>query len=316
MAAPFPLTISLAFLKEDSETAIGGAFCSQPEGPSVVGLNAFPAGCRHRKMVVPSPPLQRYSSRYRDEPMMKDQQVRKQVFVRHLGSPLVLAPLLLGMTSLTAAWAFDWKTASIATFAGVAGLLASGGIFLTRLILGGEQTAANVIREMEAETIARDEERLDRLEQALESSDNDPRPEKALRDLRALVDALKESAQNPKSHHLATLVEIHAQVNELFEHCVELLEQTIQLWQTAASLNTPAAQHPILQQRERLIEEIQQSVEQVSHTLVGLKQLSGTEISSDRLKQMRAELDQSLNVARNVEARVNRMMRESPLSKQ
>lgn len=246
--------------------------------------------------------------------MMEEQQIRKQVLVRHLGSPLVLAPLLLGVTSLTAAWAFDWRAASIAVFAGLTGILASGGIFLTRLILGGENTATQIIQELEAETIAREEKRLDRLERELETSDNDPRPEKALRDLRALVKVLKEAASDPKSHHLATIVDIHARVTELFEHCIDLLQQTIQLWQTASSLNTADAKRPILEQRETLIVDIQESVKQVSNTLVALKQLGSTEASTGRLKQMREELDQSLEVARNVEDRVNRLMRETDLS--
>ena len=110
------------------------------------------------------------------------------------------------------------------------------------------------------------------------------------------------------------MVDIHAKVTELFEHCVELLEQTIQLWQTASKLNTEAAKKPILAQRETIIEDIQQSVQQVSNTLVGLKQLSSSEASIARLKKMRADLDQSLHVARNVEERVNRLMRESDSS--
>ena len=52
----------------------------------------------------------------------------------------------------------------------------------------------------------------------------------------------------------------------------------------------------------------------MSNTLVALKQLGSTEASTGRLKQMREELDQSLEVARSVEARVNRLMKETDLS--
>ena len=265
------------------------------------------------KNPVPLSDTQEYSARniHRETGMIDEQQVQKQVLVRHLGSPLVMAPMLLGVTSLAAAWAFDWRSAGIAAFAGIAGILASGGIFLTRLILGGKDTASSIIQEHEAASISAREKDLDRLERELESSDNDPRPEKALRDLRSLVSVLRESTEAPQGHHLATMVDIHARVTELFEHCVELLEQTIQLWQTAAKLNTPSARKPILDQREAIIDEIQQSVQQVSNTLIGLKQLSRTESSTNRLKEMRAELDQSLHVARSVEERVNQMMQES-----
>jgi hypothetical protein len=280
-----------------------------------LGWNFSPLGSSldHRKNSVPHLFPREYSLKIVPGRNMNidERQVRKQVFINHLGSPLVLAPLLFGVTSLTAAWAFDWKMAGIAAFGGIAGILASGGIFLTRLILGGEATATAVIQEMEGETIRKREKDLDRLERELESSDNDPRPEKALRDLRSLVEILKEHTLDPKSHHLATVVDIHARVTELFEHCVELLQQTIRLWQAASKLSTPVAKQPILDQRETMIAEIQSSVKQVSDTLVGLTQLGTSETSTERLKQMRSELDQSLSVARSVEERVSRMMRDS-----
>lgn len=268
---------------------------------------------RETKNIVTSRDTQEYSAEncQRDAEMIDDHQVKKQVFIRHLGSPLVMAPLLIGVTSLTAAWAFDWKTAGLAAFAGITGILASGGIFLTRLILNGQKTATNVIQEHEAERIQKRENDLDRLERKLETSDNDPRPEKALRDLRALVSVLRETTDSAQGHRLTTMVDIHARVTELFEHCVELLEQTIQLWETAAKLNTPAARQPILDQRESIIKDIQKSVHQVSDTLIGLKQLGSSEASANRLKVMREELDQSLRVARSVEDRVNRMMQDS-----
>ena len=268
------------------------------------------------KYTVPLRKAQEYSRKRirRDATMIDEQQIRKQVLVRHLGSPLVLAPLLFGVTSLTAAWAFDWKMAGIAAFTGIAGILASGGIFLTRLILGGQETATTVITEFEKEVLSKREKELDQLERELETSDNDPRPEKAFRDLRSLVEVLKESAFDPKNHQISTMVEIHAKVTDLFEHCVELLEQTIQLWKTASKLNTEAAKKPILDQREAIIKDIQQSVQQVSNTLIGLKQLNSSESSTAKLKQMRTELDQSLQVARNVEERVTRLMQESDSS--
>ncbi|MCS1408671.1 MAG: hypothetical protein M2R45_01847 [Verrucomicrobia subdivision 3 bacterium] len=249
-----------------------------------------------------------------DETMIDNRQIRNQVLLRHIGSPLVLAPFLFGITSLTAAWAFDWKAASIAAFAGLAGIIGAGGIFLTRLILGGEKTAAQVIQEMEADELAHKERELDQLERRLESSDNDPRPEKSLQDLRALIKVFQETRNDATSHQLTTMVDIHAKVTELFDHCVELLEQTIQLWETATSLNTEAARKPILEQRETIVEDIQASVQQLSTTLVGLKQLGTAEASTGRLRQMRDELDQSLKVARNIEARVDKWMREAKVS--
>lgn len=258
--------------------------------------------------------ISRICHSYSQGGMNKESQVKKRVLLHHFGSPFVLAPLLLGATSFAAAWAFDWKSASIAAFAGIAGLLAAGGIFLTRLVLRGEATAAQVLQELDDEAIADRERKLDQLERDLETSDDDPRPEKALRDLRALIGDLKESPLDSQSHQLAIMVPLHASLMGVFEHCVELLKQTILLWQMASRLSTAAARQPILAQREAILADIQKSVEQVSHTLIDLKKMRTTEISSHRLRQMQKELDRNLSIAQRTDDRVNQMMRENERS--
>ena len=252
----------------------------------------------------------------REIKMIDNRQIRKRLMLRHLSSPLVLAPFLFGVTMLAAAWAFEWKAAGLVAFFGLSGLVGAAGIFLTKLFLGGEKEAAQILQEMESNEIARKEQDLDQLERRLESSDEDPRPEKALRDLRSLVRIFQENKlESGKSHQLASLIDIHTRVIELFDHCVELLEQTIPLWETAAALHTPAARKPILAQRETIIDDIQGSVRQLSAALVGLKQFGAGDASTDRLKQMRSELDQSLKIAKTVETRVNEWMRESQVFK-
>lgn len=248
--------------------------------------------------------------------MIDNRQIRKRLLLRHLSSPLVLAPFLFGVTMLAAAWTFEWKAAGLAAFAGLAGIVGGAGIFLTKLFLGSDNAATQIFQEMEADEVARKARDLDQLERRLESSDEDPRPEKALRDLRALVRVFQENKlKSGESHQLASLIDIHTRVIELFDHCVELLEQTIQLWETASSLHTPAARKPILDQRETIIDDIQGSVRQLSAALVGLKQFGAGSASTDRLKQMRSELDQSLKIAKTVETRVNKWMRESQVFK-
>ena len=62
--------------------------------------------------------------------------VRQRVLLRMLGHPLVLAPGILGATALAACWAAGFKV-DMGLFAGLAGLLASAGVFVTRLVLDG-----------------------------------------------------------------------------------------------------------------------------------------------------------------------------------
>ena len=142
--------------------------------------------------------------------MIDNRQIRKRLLLRHLSSPLVLAPFLLGVTMLAAAWTFEWKAAGLAAFVGLAGVVGGAGVFLTKLFLGSDNAATQIFQEMEADEVARKARDLDQLERRLESSDEDPRPEKALRDLRALVQVFQENKlRSGKNHQLASLMDIH-----------------------------------------------------------------------------------------------------------
>ena len=100
------------------------------------------------------------------------------------------------------------------------------------------------------------------------------------------------------------IIEVRMQVEALFEHCVRLIRQSLALWETASRLNTASAKDPIMAQREGLIEEVQTCVSQLSQTMVSLQNIHQVESNTERLKQMRNNLDESLEVARKVESRM------------
>ncbi len=241
--------------------------------------------------------------------MIDQRQILKTRLIEKLGSPWVLAPFMFGVASLTAAWTFDWKLAGLAAFAGLFGIVSAGGIFLTRLLLSGQEETVRIIQDLEAEKLKEKDAELDRLEQHLIASDEDPRPEEALRDLRTLAEDFKRSGANRSLSASPLMVEIHSDLAELFAHCVYQLKQSIALWESASQLNSPAARKPILEQRESIIAEIQRSVRKLSGNLVELKKLeSGGDDSIEELKRKREEMDQKLKTAREVEARVKRLM--------
>jgi hypothetical protein len=101
-------------------------------------------------------------------------------------------------------------------------------------------------------------------------------------------------------------------VQEVFQQGVEAVAQTGKLWQTARQLNTPAARQPLLDQRERIIADVQATVKQLSDTLVGVQSLGSGEGSSRELTRLREELDQSLAMAKTVEERVASLLNETP----
>jgi len=242
-------------------------------------------------------------------------QIRKRVLLRTLGSPLVVGPFMLGMTALTATWALGGRP-GLGLFAALVGLLGAAGAFVTKLLFGGEKLARRVTDELTGEEAARHQKSLDALDHQLSTADDDPRPETALRDLRALVTAFGEAESAASAERLPAVVEIRARVEELFDQCVHSLGQTNKLWSTAQRLNSPAARRPLLAQREKIIAEVQATVKQLSETLVGLQSLGSRQGPSAELGRLREELDQSLAVAKTVEEKVQAMLNESPASDQ
>ncbi len=230
--------------------------------------------------------------------------VQKRVMLRLASSPLVLAPAMLGFMSMVSAWAFNLKNAGLFVFGGIAGILIGGGSFVSKLLLSGKSTAQKVLSELEQEQHQAHQQELDQLEQVLIHSDRDPRPEEALRDLRALVATFEGLEKNAPSAQWSIMVDVRLQVESLFAHSVRLLEQTHHLWETAEKLSSEIAKQPVLEQREQIIHEIQCCVKQLSHSLVSLQKMGHVESSTEDLKKMRQELDASLEVAQKVEARM------------
>ena len=231
-------------------------------------------------------------------------EIRQRVFLRLAASPLVLGPVVLGFTSMVSAWAFDFRQAGLFVFGGIAGILIGAGSFVSKLLLSGNKEAHKVLTEVEKEKFENRQKSLDELERALERSDNDPRPEEALGDLRTLVDTFQSIEKDSSSGQWAIMVDVRLQVESLFAHCVRLIEQTHHLRLTADKLSSEAARHPVLEQRELIIHEIQACVKQLSHSLVSLQKLGHVQASTHDLQQMRRELDSSLEVARKVEERM------------
>lgn len=241
--------------------------------------------------------------------MPDDRTVTRRVLLRLLGSPLVLAPTVLGATASLILWAADGKP-GFGWFAALAGLLASAGVYLTKALLDNGRTARRVLAEMEQEAQAAWQAALDDLDRRLVRADQDPRPEMALRDLRALLRAFEDSASQSQTEHLATIVEVRSRVRHLFDHAVRALEQTMKLYETARQLHTPDARRPLLDERERILADVQVSVRQLGTTLATLQKLGAGTQGSNQLARLRQELDQGLEVASRVEARLDDLLHD------
>ena len=240
--------------------------------------------------------------------MPDETQIRRKILLRALGSPLVVGPFLLGMTALTASWALGFRL-GFGVFAALAGLLTAGGAFVTRLLFRGETLARRVTDELTQGEQRSAQKSLDTLDQHLALADDDPRPETALRDLRALVRAFDEFVDRTDSLNAPAVIEVRSRVRQLFDYSVRSLEQTQQLGDTAKILHLPEARQPLLEQREKIIADIQAGIQQLGGTLAALQRLGGTGTQSNReLSRLRDELDQSLQIASRVEDRLNSLL--------
>ena len=138
--------------------------------------------------------------------------------------------------------------------------------------------------------------------------DGDTRTEDAMQDLRSLRDAFRQLNVIAPDLNQAMIDEIQERAEELFAQCVSSLEKSLQLWKTADSLASDVAKKPILEQREKLVSEVVGTVEHMSRTLAAVQSITSKPEGDARLQQLRSELDQSLEVAKRVEQRVDSML--------
>ncbi|MEE8410813.1 MAG: hypothetical protein V3T05_14530 [Myxococcota bacterium] len=198
---------------------------------------------------------------------------------------------------------------SLIAFVGIAGTLGGVGAFLTRLVTGDEGNAKAALAELEGELQEEREETLDHLEARL-SADDDPRDEKLLRDLRSLTAAFRDRDLWPTGMTTLSAFDIVSGVEQLFQGCVASLEHELVLVGLAAKMGTPEAREPIIAERERILGEVGASIEKLSGIFAGMQKLRSSSGPDTELTRIREELDQSLEVAARVEARLKNWGRD------
>jgi hypothetical protein len=233
----------------------------------------------------------------------------KRVIADIAGSPLVLLPFMAGSAAFASLFALGLKGSAAlgASLVGLAGLLTSVGTFLTKFILGRDTRVKQLIE------ASRDKAKLDK-RKALDhfhhrlTMDGDERTETAMQDLRSLRQAFRQLDKIAPDLNRAMIEDIQQRSEELFQQCVSSLEKTLQLWKTAESLASETARKPILEQREKLVGDVVQTVEHMSRTLASVQGITDRSDGDVRLQRLRGELDQSLEVAKKVEQRVDSLL--------
>lgn len=236
---------------------------------------------------------------------MKKSRFRNKILRKLLLSPWTILPTMFGASALISA-VLQGKPASIGAFLGICALLGAIGSLATRWIFGLDKMAAESLREMQIAASRAQEQSLDRLEQRL-LRDGDERTENSLRELRELYRVFKDDRAWTKNLTTNTALEIAGKVDDIFEGCQGSLRRSVELWESASRMRMQETRDTLLRKRERLLNEVNESVRQLAKTVDGVETLSLDKDNSEHLARLRRELDESLDVARRVEERMRKL---------
>lgn len=248
--------------------------------------------------------------------MSEEKNIAKRVVADIISSPMVVLPFMVGTAAFASLFALGLKGSAFlgAMLIGVGGVLGSGGMFLTKMILGRDERVKKIVEESRDKAKQNKLKQLDHFHHRL-TMDGDSRTEDSMQDLRSLRQAFGQLDKIAPDLNRAMIDEIRKRSEELFQQCVSSLEKSLQLWKTADSLASEKARKPILEQREKLVSEVIGTVEHMSQTLAAVQGITNKSDGDARLQQLRGELDQSLEVAKRVEQRVDSLLNQGSLKK-
>lgn len=222
--------------------------------------------------------------------------VKRKVYLDIFASPVTLLPVVGGLTALLASWAIGGS--ALLTFAGVAGVVGGLGLFASRLIFGLEKLTNRAYQYVLERQQKKQAEALHELDKKLQR-DRDPRTERLLRQLWHLYKTLEKDIQAGKISVAAH--EVLESVDRMFQVCVDYLDRSYQLWDKAHKQAGPARQRT-MHQRDELVTEVENSVDFLESKIDQLENINKKKSKSE-LSELRAELDETIRVARRAEER-------------
>jgi hypothetical protein len=224
-------------------------------------------------------------------------EVKKKVLLTLFASPSSVLPIVGGISAFMISWALGGNF--YLNLGGLAGVVGGFGWMGYRLIFGVEKITAAVFAAINERRRKEREAGLDALEARLRG-DRDPRTQTYLRNLRALYRDFQDDLEQGKVSPLARTV--LGDVENLFQAAVKYLENSYHLWETAGKMSGDA-RRAMLEDRDRVVQEVHESIEHLSKTIEQFHSFRVKEDESEFAK-LRQELDETMQAARRAEERM------------
>ena len=229
--------------------------------------------------------------------------LKRKVLLDLFVSPWTVVPIVGGLSAFLVSWGLDGVTAL--NVAGLAGLLVGSGIQATRLIFGIEEITENAQTYLKEQEAADEAAELDALQRRL-LRDGDPRTQKCLKTLRVLTADMRREAEETGS---PTTLAVLGKVEELSATAVAQLERAYGLWDKARKLPRSTAR-PLMARRQAAVDEVVETIEHLVETIARYHD-GRAKKGSEGLSRLRGELDQTLEMARRAEERIDAIGRET-----
>ena len=240
-----------------------------------------------------------------------------RLIAKAFAAPLALVPTLLGgLTTLAAAAVATGGAdgAGFLAFLGVSGLVLGVGSGVTRLLLGTEKLATEAMLEDADKMRERADERLFAAESARKQATKSRDAEAAERAAR-LGRAWERASTLPVGVDERLPVVLGDKIEQLWDSCLGGVQRLVKLGEVGRDLATSDARQRLDAQRATLRGELDVALDRLDAAIDRLQLEAVSQEGGGRaLSDMSDELDRGLEVARQVEQRMQRLDSElSPL---